>query len=189
VTSIRALAREDARRATGTSVAGSALWSDLVKGRWSLVDDEDDGGQRHILAVRNDAFSDVAALTKGEARAVDLAIRGHSTKQSVDALGVRYVDKDHHHRCEASRASHTVRIVTCRDGAETVDAQVTWNGSFNDVGMQFRAVEDTLDCTVGGVTVTATGESNFHIGKMGMYNHYNRGGRFDWTGAPESQEK
>jgi hypothetical protein len=97
-----------------------------------------------------------------------------------DPMGIlyRYVDKDNHYRCEASRAAHSVRIVTRRKGDETVVAEAPWNGTFNNVPMMARAIEDTLACAVGGITVTATGESNFHIGKIGMYNHYNRGGKF-----------
>jgi hypothetical protein len=102
-----------------------------------------------------------------------------------DPMGVllRYVDRDHHYRCEASRAAHSVRIVRRRNGTETVSAEATWNGTFNGVSMVARAVEDTVECTVGNVTVTSTGESNFHIGKVGFYNHYNRGGKFTHFGA------
>ena len=101
-----------------------------------------------------------------------------------DPMGIvfRYVDKANHYRCEASRAAHSLRIITRRDGVDTVDATATWNGRFNTT-MQVHAIEQTLDCTVDGVTVTATGESNFPIGKLGLYNHYNRGGKFTFVGA------
>lgn len=82
------VAREERRRTTGPSVAGVALWSNLVEGRWSLVDDHEESGQRYVLAVRNDAYADVVALTRREALAVDLAIRGRSAKECVDELGV-----------------------------------------------------------------------------------------------------
>ena len=82
------VAREKARRAAGQSVAGAAVWSQLVEGRWSLVDDHEERGQRYIVAVRNDAYADAAALTEREALAVDAAVRGYSAKQSVDTLGV-----------------------------------------------------------------------------------------------------
>jgi hypothetical protein len=65
---------------------------------------------------------------------------------------------------------------------DTVDATATWNGTFN-TSMRVSAIEQTLDCTVGGVTVTATGESNFPIGRLGLYNHYNKGGKFTVLGA------
>lgn len=102
-----------------------------------------------------------------------------------DPMGIllRYVDKDNHYRCEASRASHSVRIVTRRNGTETVDAEAAWNGNFHDAGIVARAVEETLECTIGAVTVTAPGESNFPIGRIGLYNHYNRGGKFTRMGA------
>ena len=102
-----------------------------------------------------------------------------------DPMGIvyRYVDQDNHYRCEASRAAHSVSIVRRRNGADTVEATATWNGTFNDVGMVARAVEETLECTVGTVKVTATGESNFPIGQIGMYNHFNRGGKFTRLGA------
>jgi hypothetical protein len=101
-----------------------------------------------------------------------------------DPMGIvfRYVDKDNHYRCEASRAAHSLRIVRRRKGVDTVDATATWNGTFN-TSMRVSAIEQTLDCTVGGVTVTATGESNFPIGRLGLYNHYNKGGKFTVLGA------
>jgi hypothetical protein len=101
-----------------------------------------------------------------------------------DPMGIlfRYVDKDNHYRCEASRAAHSVRLVTRRKGVDTVDATAAWNGTFN-TSMRVSAIEQTLDCTIDGVTVTATGESNFPIGRLGLYNHYNKGGKFTVLGA------
>jgi DNA-binding CsgD family transcriptional regulator len=81
------LAREERRRTAARSVSGAAVWSHLVEGRWSLVDDHE-SGQRYVLALRSDAYADTLALTRREALAVDLAIRGRSTKDCVDELGV-----------------------------------------------------------------------------------------------------
>jgi hypothetical protein len=102
-----------------------------------------------------------------------------------DPMGIafRYVDRDNHYRCEASRAAHSVRLITRRKGVETVDATAYWNGTFNNATMVVHAIEQTLDCTVGSVTVTATGESNFPIGRLALYNHYNKGGKFTIFGA------
>jgi len=83
------LAREAARAGAGEAVAGAAFWSDLVEGRWSLVDDHEERGQRYILAIRNDdAFASGLALTPHEAGAIDLAIRGRSAKECMGELGV-----------------------------------------------------------------------------------------------------
>lgn len=84
----RVLARERARSAVAKSPSGRALWSDLVRGRWSLLDDYERGGKRYILAIRNDAYADAFALAPAEARIIELFALGRSAKSMVDILGV-----------------------------------------------------------------------------------------------------
>jgi hypothetical protein len=48
----------------------------------------EDGGQRHVLAVRNDAYADAFMLSTAEARAIELTVLGRSPKQMVDDLGL-----------------------------------------------------------------------------------------------------
>jgi hypothetical protein len=101
-----------------------------------------------------------------------------------DSLGIlyRYVDRNNHYRCEANRSLDILRIVRVRNGTETVAASTTWTGTFNTT-MQVRAVEKTVDCSIGATTVRATGQSNFPIGKVGLYNHFTKGGKFTHWGA------
>jgi hypothetical protein len=101
-----------------------------------------------------------------------------------DSLGIlfRYVDRNNHYRCEANRSLDILRIVRIRNGTETVAASTTWTGSFNTI-MQVRAVEKTFDCTIGNTTIRATGQSNFPIGKIGLYDHFTANGKFTHWGA------
>jgi DNA-binding NarL/FixJ family response regulator len=80
--------RERARAREAADVDGATVWSDLVHGRWSLVDDYEDGGQRYVLAVRNDAFAEDLALTPLEARVVELSVLGESPKAVAADLGL-----------------------------------------------------------------------------------------------------
>jgi hypothetical protein len=97
-----------------------------------------------------------------------------------DIMGIvfRYVDKNNHYRCDASRKSHKLMLVRRRKGVETVMAEAAWNGSFNGGAMQVHAIERSLDCSLGGVKTSIDGASNFLIGKVGLFNHYNQGGQF-----------
>ena len=56
------IAREQGLRTAGASVAGTTIWSHLVEGRWSLVDDHEGCGRRYVLAVRNDAFTNAVKV-------------------------------------------------------------------------------------------------------------------------------
>jgi DNA-binding CsgD family transcriptional regulator len=76
------------KRPADTLIACSAIWTKLVSGRWSLIDDYEDGGRRYILAVRNDAYANEFMLSAAEARTIELSVLGRSPKQMVDELGV-----------------------------------------------------------------------------------------------------
>jgi DNA-binding CsgD family transcriptional regulator len=80
--------RERRDFAVASPMDGAAAWSELVSGRWSLVDDFEAGGRRYILAIRNDTRADVFALSASEARTLELSVVGRSPKQIVDDLGL-----------------------------------------------------------------------------------------------------
>jgi len=69
-------------------VDGAFIWSSLVCGRWSLVDDYEDGGQRYILAIRNDRWADDFSLNQVEARTIELAVLGKRPKEMTSELGI-----------------------------------------------------------------------------------------------------
>jgi hypothetical protein len=101
-----------------------------------------------------------------------------------DSMGVlfRYVDRNNHYLCEANQALRVLRIVRRRNGTDRIEASTTWTGSFNAT-MQVRAFEQTLECSIGNVGIKATGQSNFLIGKVGIYNHYNSRGKVTHWGS------
>lgn len=69
-------------------VRGFDVWSSLVLGRWSLVDDYEEGGRRYVLAIRNDPFADTFALTPTEARIIEFFVAGRSPKEMSAELKV-----------------------------------------------------------------------------------------------------
>jgi DNA-binding CsgD family transcriptional regulator len=80
-------ARERARRRPNSAGAVAALWSHLVAGRWSLVDDYEDQGRRYVLVVKSGAGERQRnRLTPRQARALDLALQGRSVKDLSDEL-------------------------------------------------------------------------------------------------------
>jgi hypothetical protein len=102
-----------------------------------------------------------------------------------DSMGLlfRYVDRNNHYRCEANRQVRSVRLVRRRDGTDRDLATATWTGSFNGAVMLVRAVEETLECTVGNITLKSTGNQTFPIGKVGLFNDFNNNGQFTYWGA------
>lgn len=84
-----AVLRIERERGTRTTmVDGDAIWSSLVCGRWSLIDDYEDGRQRYVLAIRNDRWADDFSLSKREARTIELAVLGKRPKEMTSELGI-----------------------------------------------------------------------------------------------------
>jgi DNA-binding CsgD family transcriptional regulator len=79
---------ERERSGDATPIDGAAVWSNLICGRWSLIDDYENGRQRYILAVRNDICADTLALHPMEARTIELSVLGKCPKEMADDLGV-----------------------------------------------------------------------------------------------------
>jgi DNA-binding CsgD family transcriptional regulator len=66
-----------------------ALWKALVAGRWSLVDQFEQNGQRYIVARQNEPIAPgPALLSKREREIVGYAQLGHHDKQIAYSLGV-----------------------------------------------------------------------------------------------------
>lgn len=82
------LRHERERGARAAVIDGEALWSNLVCGRWSLVDDYEDGRQRYILAIRNEGWADDFSLSGMEARTIELAVLGRRPKEMTSELGI-----------------------------------------------------------------------------------------------------
>jgi DNA-binding CsgD family transcriptional regulator len=90
---LRSLVRaREAAEPVGTRAATTdtaAWWRTLVSGRWSLLDDYDEGGRRYVLAVPNDRGSRVLGrLSQAESRALDRAVQGHPIKATADEMDV-----------------------------------------------------------------------------------------------------
>ena len=65
------------------------LWQALVEGTWSLVDQEDSGGRRHVVAYRNPLpCSSDLSLSPREREVVQLIALGSTTKHAAYTLGV-----------------------------------------------------------------------------------------------------
>lgn len=65
------------------------LWQALVEGTWSLVDQEDAGGRRHVVAYRNPLpCSSDLSLSPREREVVQLIALGSTTKHAAYTLGV-----------------------------------------------------------------------------------------------------
>jgi len=80
------LARE-AERATRTT--RDQLWSELIDGRWTLIDRFDADGRRFVLALRNTPLgANLCRLNQREVDALALARNGASNKAISITLGV-----------------------------------------------------------------------------------------------------
>lgn len=66
-----------------------ALWLGMVAGRWSLVEQEERGGRRYLLALRNDVRTPAqSALSQRERQVLRSAALGHPNKLIADELGI-----------------------------------------------------------------------------------------------------
>lgn len=83
------LQRRGRRRGALRSDQVSALWRDLLTGRWSLVDRFDDQGRRVLIARRNDSYSgSLRTLTEREQQIVGYIRAGVSIKLISFELGL-----------------------------------------------------------------------------------------------------
>jgi hypothetical protein len=110
---------------------------------------------------------------------------GLSATEST-ALGVivRYVDKDNFVRCEANVQNHTLKLIRRRAGTELELGSVAWNGAFN-VAMSVTASENQFTCKMGTTTLGPITNSMFAAGRVGLWNHYNKGAKFTHWGAAQ----
>ena len=82
-------ARERAVHRPVSSGDPTSLWPNLVCGRWSLLDDYEEGGRRYVIAVpTGPGERQRIKLTTREARALELCIHGQSVKSAAAELGV-----------------------------------------------------------------------------------------------------
>jgi hypothetical protein len=102
------------------------------------------------------------------------------------ALGVivRYTDKDNFVRCEANVQNHTVKLIRRRAGTEQEIGSVAWNGTFSTV-MSVTASENKFTCKVGTTTLGPLTNSMMAAGRVGLWNHYNKGAKFTHWGAAQ----
>jgi hypothetical protein len=108
----------------------------------------------------------------------------------ADPLGVvvRFVDKDNYYRCEANVNNHTLKLMQRRAGVESELKSVAWNGSFNGTVIQAYADENKVTCKAGSSVTTGevtVPKPTFPIGRIGLYNHFNNGGKFTHYGAAQ----
>jgi len=83
---------ETARKKSHRSSANDALdlWTGLLDGRWSLIDQFTTNGIRRVVARRNDPqYPDPRALSPIERQVVNLVARGRDFKNIVYELGLR----------------------------------------------------------------------------------------------------
>ena len=72
-----------------TSQVALEIWRALVDGRWSIVQHEDKGGKRVLLARKNPSNRrHPSALRPLERHVVSLVQRGHSSKVIAYELGI-----------------------------------------------------------------------------------------------------
>jgi DNA-binding CsgD family transcriptional regulator len=65
------------------------VWRGLARGRWSIVDHWDEGGQRFAIAVRRPAaVARLHALSSQERRVAALVATGQRDKEVAHALGL-----------------------------------------------------------------------------------------------------
>jgi V8-like Glu-specific endopeptidase len=110
---------------------------------------------------------------------------GLSATEST-ALGVivRYVDKENFVRCEANVQNHTLKLIRRRANAEQELGSVAWNGTFSGV-MSVTASENKFTCTMAGTTLGPITNSMFAAGRVGLWNHYNKGAKFTHLGVAQ----
>jgi DNA-binding CsgD family transcriptional regulator len=84
--------REGARRFMPPDAAGMLkAWKGLVSARWTLVDEDEQGGRRYVLARENSpAGRGPAALSARERQVVSLAVLGRSNKLISYELGLAH---------------------------------------------------------------------------------------------------
>ncbi len=81
-------ARESARRDATQNGDPVSPWSNLVAGRWSLLDDYEEGGRRYVLALTTGPGERRRVkLVPNEARALELCIQGRPVKSVAAELG------------------------------------------------------------------------------------------------------
>jgi hypothetical protein len=102
-----------------------------------------------------------------------------------DTIGIafRYVDRNNHYRCEANRAERRLRIIRRRDGVETLLTSAVWTNTFDGV-MTASSTEKRHTCSFGNDSVSVT-SNYFPIGKVAIYNHFNKGAKILWYGSAQ----
>jgi hypothetical protein len=115
----------------------------------------------------------------GDATFENVGVTTYLQGSDDDSLGVivRYSDQQDYYRCEANRASHALRIVARFSDVDEVLGETPWYGTFDGSVMGMTAEEQFLSCGFGGVAVYAV-DTRMPIGKVGMYDHFNQGGKF-----------
>jgi len=130
-------------------LASDRLWSELIDGRWTLIDHHEASGRRVVLAVRNaPAGASLCRLNQREIEALGHARRGASNKQiglgmNLTASSVTRVLQSAAHKVNAALADvlqlFAGDTVRCRsvmtDGsvlALSLEVAATWRAALSD---------------------------------------------------------
>lgn len=103
-----------------------------------------------------------------------------------DPLGVivRFVDKNNFMRSEANVQNHTLKLIRRWSGSEVELGSVAWTGTFNTV-VQAIASENQFACKAGSSTLGPIVSATLPIGKVGLWDHFNKGARFTHLGVAQ----
>jgi hypothetical protein len=174
---------------------GMSLGFDLASDEFAFQELQNSTGTAANWVIQDSAFVQTAnageafQIQRGNFENVVVSAWVQSSDDDTIGLLARYVDRNNHYRCEANRAYHFIRVVKRRDGVDTVLKTTTWNGTFvADTYLEARADEKDITCTVDMAQATASDRS-FPIGKVGLYDHFNKGAKYKSYGTFQLQPR
>lgn len=174
---------------------GMSLNFDLESDRYAFQELQNSTGTVANWVIQDSAF--VQTANAGEAFQIQIGnfenvvVSAWVQSSDDDTIGLlaRYVDRNNHYRCEANKAYHFIRVVKRRNGTDTVLKTTTWNGTFaSDTYLEARADEKDITCTVDSTQATAS-DTSFPVGKVGLYDHFNKGAKYKSYGTFQLQPR